>query len=337
MPREREITLEEIKEAYKVPDNETDEEKNRRLTAKRKAKSRYFAKLRQQSSVSGPSTNTRSQTKKKLPISARTREANRLRQQRRRASLTSAQKEEIKKLNRERRKKNYKKKKEEEFEQFYKIGHCSLDDYEDEDIEEEDCRDGRHRLDRMNIICRHCLALRWEGEPEGLCCSKGQILLAQLNPPPEILEFLLTGEDPDTNKPFIDQIRAYNQIFAFTSIGGAKLDTNLANAKKGVYTYKIQGQHYHQHGSLMPEFYEDEEPKPKFAQIYFYDGLDINTQTNRRYNLMEGTLNHNMLLQLTKELYETNPFVNIFMNAKDDEEEEDITLIFITIHNTHEI
>src|ERR1043165_5237776 len=105
MPREREITLEEIKEAYKVPDNETDEEKNRRLTAKRKAKSRYFAKLRQQSSVSGPSSSTRSQTKKKLPISARTREANRIRQQRRRASLTSVQKEERKRIERERGKK----------------------------------------------------------------------------------------------------------------------------------------------------------------------------------------------------------------------------------------
>src|ERR1043165_8150834 len=160
MSREREITPEEIREAYKAPDNETDEEKNRRLTAKRKAKSRYFAKIKQQSSVSGPSSSTRSQTKKNLPISARTRETNRLRQQRRRASLTSAQKEEIRKKNRERRKKNYDKKKEEEFEQFYKIGHCSLDDHEDEDIEEEDCREGRHRLDRMNIICRYCLALR---------------------------------------------------------------------------------------------------------------------------------------------------------------------------------
>src|SRR6185436_7006598 len=275
-------------------------------------KKRFLDKTRQLS-VSRPSSSTRSQKKKKLPKSARTRETNRLRQQRRRASLTSVQKEEIRKKNRERKKKNYDKKKEEEFEQFYKIGHCSLDDHEDEDIEEEDCRDGRHRLDRMDIICKYCLALRWEGEPEGLCCSKGQIQLAQLKSPPEILELLLTGEDPDTNKPFIDQIRAYNQIFAFTSIGGARLDTNLANAKKGVYTYKIQGQHYHQHGSLMPEVYEDEEAKPKFAQIYFYDGNDIDTQANRSYTLMEGTLNHTILQHLNKELYDNNPFVYIFM------------------------
>src|SRR6185295_885184 len=156
MSREREITPEEIKEAYKAPENETNEEKNRRLTAKRKAKSRYFAKIRQQSSVSGPSSSTRSQTKKRLPISTRTRETNRLRQQRRRASLTPVQKEEIKKKKREESKRKYDQKKEKEFEQFYRIEHCSLDDHEDEDIEEEDCRDGRHRLDRMNIICGYC-------------------------------------------------------------------------------------------------------------------------------------------------------------------------------------
>jgi len=187
----------------------------------------------------------------------------------------------------------------------------------------------------MNIIYRYCLALRWEGEPEGLCCLKGQIQLAQLNSPPEILELLLTEEDPDTNKPFVDQIRAYNQIFAFTSIGGARLDTNLANARKGVYTYKIQGQHYHQHGCLMPEIIEGIEPKPQFAQIYFYDGSDIDTQVVRRYNLMEKTLNYTMLQQLQYEISENNPFAHIFISANDIEKEEETTIAFIAIHNTH--
>src|SRR5690242_13166484 len=211
MSEESELTLEKLMEGYETQDNETKDQRKKRLAAKRKAKARFLEKTRQ-ASGEGPSSSTRSQTRKNLPISARTREINRLRQQRRRASLTPAQKE-IKRKNRERRKKKYEKKKEEEFEQFYRIGHCSLDDHEDEDIEEEDCRDGRHRLDRMNIICKYCLALRWKEEPEGLCCKKGQIQLAQLNPPPEILELLLTEEDPDTNKPLINQIRAYNQIF----------------------------------------------------------------------------------------------------------------------------
>src|SRR6185295_3302105 len=164
-------------ENKKTTDNKKKEKRKKRLDAKRKAKKRFLDKTRQLS-VSRPSSSTRSQTKKNLPISARTRETNRLRQQRRRASLTPIQKEEEKRKAKERMKKKYEKKKEEEFEQFYRIGHCSLDDHEDEDIEEEDCRDGRHRLDRMNIICSYCLALRWKGEPEGLCCAKGQIQLA---------------------------------------------------------------------------------------------------------------------------------------------------------------
>src|SRR6185436_2756180 len=211
MSEESDLTLEQLMEfeklmeGYKTPDNETKDQRKKRLDAKRKAKERFLKKIGQ-SSVLRPSSSTRFQTRKNLSISTRTREANRLRKQKQRASLTPAQKEEEKRKNKERMKKKYEKKKEEEFEQFYKIGHCSLDDHKDEDIEEEDCRDGRHRLDRMNIICKYCLTLKWKGEPEGLCCSKGQIQLAQLKSPPEILELLLTGEDPDTNKPFIDQI-----------------------------------------------------------------------------------------------------------------------------------
>src|SRR6185436_16241297 len=85
----------------------------------------------------------------------------------------------------------------------------------------------------------------------------------------------------------------------------------------------------------MPEVYEDEEAKPKFAQIYFYDGNNIDTQANRRYNLMKGTLNHTMLQQLNKELYDNNPFVHVFMTAQNIEEEQDVILTFIAIHNTH--
>src|SRR6185295_229004 len=126
-----------------------------------------------------------------------------------------------------------------------------------------------------------------------------------------------------------------NQIFSFTSIGGARLDTNLANSRKGVYTYKIQGQHYHQHGCLMPEIIEDIEPKSQFAQIYFYDGSDIDTQVDRRYNLMEKTLNYTMLQQLQYEISENNPFAHIFISANDIEKKEETTIAFIAIHNTH--
>ncbi|CAG8664175.1 7737_t:CDS:2, partial [Ambispora leptoticha] len=176
-----------------------------------------------------------------------------------------------------------------------------------------------------------------------------EIQLAQLKQPPPYLELLLTGEDSESNKPFVNKIRAYNQVFAFTSISGATLDKDLANAKQGVYTYKIKGQHYHQYGSLMPKHIEDKKPKPTFAQIYFYDGEDFESQINRRHKMMKETLNKDMLEALQWELYNKNPFVQTFISAKNKEQEyqklqelheeedlnEKIEVLYIALHNTH--
>src|ERR1700739_4420317 len=95
-------TPEEIREKYKELEDriETENERRKRLNAKRAAKSRHFKKL-EQSSATGSSTRTRSQTE---PVAARTRkkESARLRKQRQRASISEAQKEEIRKKDRER-------------------------------------------------------------------------------------------------------------------------------------------------------------------------------------------------------------------------------------------
>ena len=57
----------------------------------------------------------------------------------------------------------------------------------------------------------------------------------------------------------------------------------LTNARKGVYTFKIQGALYHQIGGLMPR----DNDKQKFAQIYFYDtNLDKQLQRNMRFFLI---------------------------------------------------
>ncbi|CAG8639426.1 20137_t:CDS:2 [Dentiscutata erythropus] len=67
------------------------------------------------------------------------------------------------------------------------------------------------------------------------------VIKTQLKPPPPAIEILLIEEDPKSNKPFVFKIIVYNQIFAFILIGDTILDKKLANAKKGVYTYKIRG------------------------------------------------------------------------------------------------
>src|SRR3954463_7155762 len=129
----------------------------------------------------------------------------------------------------------------------------------------------------MNKICNKCYALKWKNETKGFCCLDGQIVLAPLHEAPPILYQLLTSNDPNTNEPYVDNIRAYNSVLAFTSLG-ANIDEDLANAREGVYTFRIHGALYHRIGGLMPK---NEGQHPAFAQIYFYD-TNMNKQLERR-------------------------------------------------------
>ena len=51
-----------------------------------------------------------------------------------------------------------------------------------------------------------------------MCCSKGKIQLPLLNTPPDSLVSLINGVD-QRSFHFLHNIRSYNSMFAFTSIG----------------------------------------------------------------------------------------------------------------------
>ncbi|KAG5598941.1 hypothetical protein H5410_030311 [Solanum commersonii] len=79
--------------------------------------------------------------------------------------------------------------------------------------------------------------------------------------------------DSKESQHFRTYSRAYNNMFAFTSLG-VRYDTELAKRNRGIYTFKVQGQMYH--------FIDDLKPstgKPKNLQLYFYD--NENELTNR--------------------------------------------------------
>ncbi|RIB25117.1 hypothetical protein C2G38_1892617, partial [Gigaspora rosea] len=78
------------------------------------------------------------------------------------------------------------------------------------------------------------------------------------------LRNLFTKND-NVGRDFCNNIRAYNSIFAFTSMG-VRLDDRLANGKNGIYTFRVQGGIYHSIGSLYPH-----DGAPKFLQLYIYD------------------------------------------------------------------
>ena len=125
--------------------------------------------------------------------------------------------------------------------------------------------------------CKDCGALLWFDEklkssplknPEfSVCCSRGKVKLPLLKDPPHLLHDLLHGTH-DRCRNFQEHIRAYNMMYAFTSMGG-KQDHSV-NQGKGTYTYRLGGQNYHLIGDLEPI----DGKTPKFSQLYMYCGED---------------------------------------------------------------
>lgn len=105
------------------------------------------------------------------------------------------------------------------------------------------------------MICPECLALVWPEERKGgtnarpafsICCAKGKVILAPLDPPPPPLRDLLWDDDPQA-KQFRANIRSYNSAFMMASQW-----TKLAEPQAGIRQFRIQGAMYHLMGRLLP-------------------------------------------------------------------------------------
>ena len=123
--------------------------------------------------------------------------------------------------------------------------------------------------------CEFCGVIFWYEEKVGcyynttnpkfsLCCMHGKIKLHTMQRPPNVLTSLLYG-DSSRRKHFIENIRSYNNMFYFTSMGG-KIDSSL-NRGGSPLVFRLHGQSYHLMGGLLPP----EGDVPKFAQLYIYD------------------------------------------------------------------
>ncbi|MCH79284.1 ATP-dependent DNA helicase PIF1 [Trifolium medium] len=129
-------------------------------------------------------------------------------------------------------------------------------------------------IGQPNCMCPDCGAIMWleervkrgsKSKPKfSLCCSKGDIELAPYMPLPEPLRTLYHGGD-NRSKFFLENIRSFNSMFAFTSMGG-KIETSL-NDGNAPPVFLMNGENYHLIGSLLPL----PDRPPKFAQLYIYD------------------------------------------------------------------
>jgi hypothetical protein len=80
-----------------------------------------------------------------------------------------------------------------------------------------------------------------------LCYKNCKVLLLNLLATSQKLEVLLTNKERSVVK-FRDQIRIYNLVLAFTSLG-AKVDESVVKGT-GLYSFHIQGELHHKIGSL---------------------------------------------------------------------------------------
>nr|KAJ0215911.1 hypothetical protein LSAT_V11C300113940 [Lactuca sativa] len=124
------------------------------------------------------------------------------------------------------------------------------------------------------VICHICHAKLWVDESlkgqkkdntsYSLCCGYGKVELPPLKEAPSSYKNLYRSVD-SKSKHFMKNIRRYNSMFSFTSMGG-KVNSSI-NRGNAPYIFRLSGQNYHSMGSLLPIGGS----RPKFCQLYIYD------------------------------------------------------------------
>ncbi|XP_042059616.1 uncharacterized protein LOC121804142 [Salvia splendens] len=174
-----------------------------------------------------------------------------------------------------------------------------------------------------SYMCSHCGAIFWYEERLGKpskptnprysgCRMNGNIEIPKLTSPPDVLHQLMFSNDAKSSH-YLKNIRSYNSMFGFTSMGG-KVD-NSVNTGGGPPIFRLHGQNYHLIGSLLPL----DGCEPKFAQLYVYDtDNEINYRiTSVRQRDAVNNLHSEIVSDLQHMLDEENVLVKSFRMAKE--------------------
>ncbi|CAD7001389.1 unnamed protein product [Ceratitis capitata] len=157
----------------------------------------------------------------------------------------------------------------------------------------------------MDKECPHCHALKFKNEPAG------KVQLPEIETPPEPLNGLLIGTDPDSNV-FLKSIRRFNSCFQITSFGATEIVRNTnANGQQFNSTFKIRGQVYHKMGSLLPM---SNEPHKFYFMGCENSGSALANRVNARcdYNNLDSLYSRRMVSELDALLNEHNELLKIF-------------------------
>nr|XP_045088159.1 uncharacterized protein LOC120970143 isoform X2 [Aegilops tauschii subsp. strangulata] len=189
---------------------------------------------------------------------------------------------------------------------------------------------------KPTCLCPFCNAIMWHQERSknntnisrptfGLCCKEGKVKLPPLKKPPAYLQQLLMSDEKGESSNYRDNIRNYNSIFAFTSMAG-QVDYEINKRGGAPYVFRLNGQNYHQIGTLLPKDSGDNSCRPKFAQLYIYDTenevknrMQASTSKEKKTQLDEGIVS-----RLLEMLDENNELVKSFRMARDRYQESDL-------------
>lgn len=185
-----------------------------------------------------------------------------------------------------------------------------------------------HYIGPMHDVCPSCYALHWKKErtsyrhsgynstPYSLCCGKGAVDLRPIPPHPPELQRLYTDATPGMHLPlcillttdareFRQNIRAYNNAFAFTSMGTTGAVDPIVHAG-GPPIFKIGGELYHHIGSLLPP----DGHQPRYLQSYITDSSE--SARSQQYNLRPSTVR-----KIKNMLQQNNPYIQSLMNSSE--------------------
>jgi hypothetical protein len=146
------------------------------------------------------------------------------------------------------------------------------------------------------------------------CCKGGKVVLPSFVDRPEPLTSLARFNGDAGCRRFLKNIRQYNCLFAFTSMG-ANIDRSL-NDGRGPPVFKISGQVHHRIGSLLSSVGSP----PKFLQLYIYDTAN---EVRNRLSVLNPDdrpaepLDPAVVDQLRRMLDTHNPLAQKFRLARD--------------------
>ncbi|XP_072146336.1 uncharacterized protein [Setaria viridis] len=174
--------------------------------------------------------------------------------------------------------------------------------------------DNTHKLKPVEN-CKYCDAKKFHHEPEGLCCRKGQIKLANLETPHQLMR-LWTSNDSDAIH-FRKNIRFFNGHFSFTSLY-CHLDRDTTTMRNsGIYTFRAHGQIYHNIRSFGKDGSD-----PKHLELYFYDD-DPSLEHRYRYCRKEMYEQDKHVLLIITNTLRNNPYSEQFRTLGQEENIEE--------------